>query len=143
MQNAVMPLLQSILLRNAATGIHFSAARYIVQAELCNIEGGLCNLFIDATVEGCGWLYADEVADFFDGAFDAIRKECKETGSSAELIADPPQGSDVCGIPTCTADGKMALKVADFQAEFFEHDGGPTCPVNTPPTDFCEISSFN
>jgi hypothetical protein len=127
----------------AAEGLLFSTARYMLQSELCDVEGGLCDMLIDTALEIPGWLYADEVAEFLDGAFDAIRKECKETGGSVELIADPPQGSDICGIPTCTADGKMAFKVADFQAEFFEHDGGATCPANPPPAEFCEISSFN
>jgi hypothetical protein len=117
--------------------------RYVAQNDLCDVEGGLCDMVIDATLDVPVYLLADEITDFFDGAFEAIRKHCKETGGSAELIADPPQGSDVCGIPTCTADGKMALKVAHLQAEFVEHDGGATCPANPPPANICEISSFN
>jgi hypothetical protein len=119
------------------------AARYVAQNDLCNVSGGLCDMIIDATLDIPGLLLADEITDFFDGAFDAIRKHCRETGGGAELIADPPQGSDVCGIPTCTVDGKMALKVAHLQAEFVEHDGGATCPANPPPANICEISSFN
>jgi hypothetical protein len=122
----------------------FEGSRYFLQNSLCDgVEGGLCDFLIDTALDVPGWLYGDEVADFFDGAFDAVRKECKETGGAAELIADPPAGNDVCGIPTCTADGKMALKIADFQAQFFVHDSGATCPANPPPTNWCEVSSFN
>jgi hypothetical protein len=123
----------------------FGLGRITLQNELCNVEGGLCDFVIDASITIPGWLLAKDFHEFSEKAFDAIRMHCgADIGGSVELIADAPMSSgEVFGMPTCSADGKMVFKVADFQAELFEHDGGATCPANPPPTDICEISSFN
>jgi hypothetical protein len=117
-----------------------------LQDALCNngLEGTTCDMYVNALVSVPGLLITDEFEHYFDRAFDEVRQECRENGGSAELLAaDYPAASDVCGVPTCTADGKMGLKVADFGAEFYIHDAGATCPANPPPSDVCEISSFN
>jgi hypothetical protein len=124
--------------------IALSTVKYKLQDALCgNQAGETCDMIIGATLATPGWLFADQVGELFDKAFDDIRQECKDNGGSVELIADPPAGGDICGIPTCTADGKMGLKVADLEAQFYEHDGGATCPANPPKADVCEVSSFN
>lgn len=120
--------------------VALSAVRFALQNALCNHD--TCDMIIGASLAAPGWLLADQVEHFFDRAFDDLRQECKEKGGSAELIADNPKASDVCGIPTCTVDGKMGLKVGTFEAQFYVHDGGDTCPAPTA-QQVCKVESFN
>ncbi|KAG6361275.1 hypothetical protein INS49_009500 [Diaporthe citri] len=117
-----------------------SVVRLVLQDNLCNTD--TCDMVLGATMNTPGWLLAGQVEHFFDRAFDDLRQECKEKGGSAELIADNPKASDVCGIPTCTADGKMGLKVGTFEAQFYIHDGGDTCPAPTA-EQVCKIEPFD
>ncbi|KAG8158223.1 hypothetical protein KVR01_011984 [Diaporthe batatas] len=120
--------------------VTLSGVRFALQNALCNDD--TCDMIIGASFEVPGWLLAGQVEHFFDRAFDDVRQECKEKGGSAELIADNPKASDVCGIPTCTADGRMGLRVGTFEAQFYVHDGGDTCPAPTA-QQVCKVEQFS
>ncbi|KAM0712006.1 hypothetical protein Q7P37_011100 [Cladosporium fusiforme] len=122
-----------------------SVVKVGVQNALCegNIPGGTCDMIVSAAMQVPGLMFANTLDGYFDQKFDAVREACQANGGSAELIADGPTASDICGIPTCTADGKMGLKVGTFEAQFYIHDGGDTCPANPPKEEVCEITSFN
>lgn len=125
----------------AGTGA-VTAVRYELQDMLCNGagDGDTCDMIVGAVSQLPGILYGDAVTDYFASGFDALRERCQGRGGSAEMVS--AMGSDVCGVPTCTADGKMGLKVGTFQAEFYIHDGGDTCPANPPSNEVCKIEPF-
>ncbi|KAK5737645.1 hypothetical protein LTR17_006507 [Elasticomyces elasticus] len=117
------------------------AVKIVLQDAICNTEN--CDLIVDLVADVHGQLFADHLQRWADVAFEQFREECQGYGGSAELIASDPKASDVCGIPTCTADGQMGLRVATFDVEFQSHDSGETCPANPPKEEVCDITSFN
>lgn len=120
-----------------------SAVKMKIQNTLCDDGHELCDMLVSAAVAVPGLLTTVDLGDFYDAVFDKLREECKEAGGMAWLVADNPAGSDVCGIPTCTADGKMGLQVSTFEAQYYIHDGGDTCPAKPPTEEICEVSTFN
>lgn len=76
----------------------------------------------------------DQLDGLYDAVFDRLREECKENSGMAWLVADNLKASDVCGILTCGANGKMGLQVGTFESKFHIHDGEDTCP-SKPPTE--------
>ncbi|KAH8202931.1 hypothetical protein TruAng_002877 [Truncatella angustata] len=115
-------------------------AKFALQNRICNHE--TCDMVISVSLQTPGWLLKDQIDVMFDKAFDDLRKECADKGGMAELVAVNIKDSGACGIPTCTADGTVGLKLGSFEAQFYPHDGGDTCPANTA-QQVCKIESFN
>ncbi|KXJ91828.1 hypothetical protein Micbo1qcDRAFT_203878 [Microdochium bolleyi] len=118
------------------------AIKYELQDYICN-NHQVCDLAIEAAVSAGGILGAvsSTVEHFFDDGFDAIRAHCGSSGGSSNLIVDIRPSVNVCGKPTCTAEGKMGLRVATLGAQYYVHDGGDTCPADTAQS-ICKIERF-
>jgi hypothetical protein len=114
------------------------AIKFGLQNAICNHE--TCDMYIGFTLELAGLLATDHIDSKLDGAFDELRQECADKGGSGDLVI--PKSSGVCGVPTCTADGTVGLKLGSFEAQFYGHDGGATCPAVTA-QKVCKIESFN
>jgi hypothetical protein len=98
----------------------FEAVKFGLQNAICNHE--TCDLYISFTLEVAGLLAMDSIDSHLDEAFDELRLECTDKGGMGGLFI--PKSSGVCGVPTCTADGTVGLKLGSFEAQYYSHDGG-------------------
>ncbi|KAJ1334057.1 hypothetical protein MN608_04056 [Microdochium nivale] len=116
--------------------------KYELQDAICR-DNEVCDLAITGAVQAVGLFGGSNPAadHFFDDAFDAVRSRCGSSGGRSNLIVDVRPSVNVCGKPTCTVDGRMGLQVATFDAQFYVHDGGDTCPADTVQS-ICKIERF-
>ncbi|KAI0123735.1 hypothetical protein BJ170DRAFT_640210 [Xylariales sp. AK1849] len=117
-------------------------SEYILQDFICEGDSDACDLLITAAFISGRMYYNGAIEDDCDTLFEAVHKQCNDLGGVAEIVIKDSQfqNDQVCGQPICTAKG-VALKSGYFQALFFQHDSGFTCPANSA-QQVCKVERF-